>query len=209
MDRARSRRTIAKRGYTLGLRAAEADERRERILRAATDLLLRKPYEEVTLQVVATEADVALKTVVRHFGTKDALVVACAESLSKKEERAREVPPGDIAAAARVLAGRYEALGEVTGRLLALEARIPAIAQVLGLARQSHLGWLEQTFAPWLSARAPKQKRARLAQLFGATEIFVWTSWRTHLGLDVAEAEAALCDSLTALVTHWTRKGGK
>ena len=36
-------------------------------------------YEDVTLQRVADAAEVSLKTIVRHFATKDALLVTCAK----------------------------------------------------------------------------------------------------------------------------------
>ncbi|MFL5334825.1 MAG: TetR/AcrR family transcriptional regulator [Geminicoccaceae bacterium] len=50
-----------------------SDERRHRILSAATDLFARASYEAVQMDDIARVAKVAKPTVYRHFGTKEAL----------------------------------------------------------------------------------------------------------------------------------------
>lgn len=197
-----------RRAYSLGARAAQADERRDRMIAAAIRLLHDRPFEDVTLQAVADAADVSLKTVVRHFGTKDELVVACVRARSREESALRATPAGDVRAAVQVLAERYDVLGATTLRLLAAEERFPAVAAALAVARRQHLAWLAEVFAPWLPCRGARERARRLAQLFGATEIVVWHSWRTHLGLDRGDAEAALASTLTALVASWGEGGG-
>jgi AcrR family transcriptional regulator len=196
------------RAYSLGVRASRADERRQKVIEAATRLFMAGTFEEVTLQDVADAAGVALKTVVRQHGSKDALLVACAHHLASGEETSRAVAPGDLRAAARVLADRYEALTEVTLRYLAVEPRIPAVANMMALARQSHLTWLEFVFAQWLPSRKSRERSRRVAQLFGATELLVWHSWRKHLGLDRALAESALLATMEALVASFDNEGG-
>lgn len=182
------------------------DERRLAVLHAARDLFLAEAYDDVSLQAVADAADVSLKTVVRYFGTKEALVVEIAERLAPSELERRAVRPGDIAGAAAALAERYDALATATLRLLELERRIVAIAKALRVMRGVHRDWLARTFAAWLPAKGAARER-RLACLFGATEIYVWISWREHLGLSRSEAEAAMRESLQALVDSWKRKG--
>jgi hypothetical protein len=46
-----------------------------------------------------------------------------------------------------------------------------------------------------------------VAVLFGATEIYVWHSWRRHLGLSRDAAARAMRESLEALVDKWKREG--
>lgn len=198
-----------RRAYTLGARAAQADERRARMVAAAVGLLHERSFEEVTLQAVADAAGVSLKTVVRHFGTKDELVIACVRARSQEESALRATSPGDVGAAVRVLAERYEALGAMTLELVAIEGRFPAVAAALAHARRQHLAWLAEVFAPWLPRRASRERTRRLAQLFGATEIGVWHTWRTHLELDRRDAEAALASTLAALVASWGDGGGE
>ena len=187
----------------MGARAATAAATLERIRDAATALFSELSYDEVSLEAVARSAGVSLPTILRKFGTKDALFVECARAMNAREAEARAVTPGDVRGAARVLAMRYEQLLPLW-RHLELEQRFPAVAEVMAGVRQRHLGWLAAVFEPFLSARRGKPRARQLAALLGATEIYLWWIWRTHLGLDAREAERTMVDLLEALVVRWT-----
>lgn len=199
---------VSKRAYTLGLRAQQTADRRTRIQHATVALFMERAYEDITLQAVADAAGVSLKTVLRLFGSKNDLILACAHQRSAEEYALRAVPPGDVDGAARVLAERYEVMSAMTLRLLALEERFEEVGALLGIARKGHLDWLADVFGAWLPERASRVRKRRLAQLFGATEIFVWHTWRRHLGVAAADAELAMASTLRALVETWEREGG-
>jgi len=201
--RARAHPTPHKRTYTMRARAEATEATRLRILDAASAFFLQADYDAVSLEAVAARARVSLQTVLRKFGSKEALVLACARERHGEEFAMRAVAAGDVQGVARVLAARYEETMVMTRRLVSLEVRIPAIAEVLGLARAGHTQWLADAFAPWLPAREGPIRARRLAALFGATEIYVWWSWRTQLGLDARAAERAMVESLEALTTMW------
>jgi len=189
-----------RRRYHMASRALSAAATRQRILGAARALLLAAPsFDDVSLEQIAERAGVALKTVQRRFGSKDALLVECAQS----ERAERRVTPGDIAAIAHLLATRHEASMDAVVRYLAVEARVPAVAQVFASARAGHWRWLEEVFAPYLPARRSRLQRQRVAELFAATEVHGWHSWRRHFGISRAQAEKALSEMLEALVARW------
>jgi AcrR family transcriptional regulator len=191
-----------KRRYRMATRAAAAATTRQRILDVARQLLQHAPsFDDLSLEQIAQQAGVALKTVQRHFGSRSALLVECGQS--KRQEP--EVTPGDIAGVAHVLAARYEASMDVTLRYLAVEARVTAVAQVQGNARASHWRWLEQAFAPYLPARRSRLQRRRVAELFAATDVQAWYSWRRRFGISRDLAEQALTEMLEALVARWQR----
>src|SRR5262245_6691631 len=125
-----------KRAYTMGRRAASAEATQERILDAATELFLAESYDRVSLEDIAERARVSLPTVLRKFGAKDALLVACARERRGREMEKRTVAPGDVRGAVRVLASRYEALLPMWTRYLGLEERYPAVAEALGEVRR-------------------------------------------------------------------------
>jgi AcrR family transcriptional regulator len=191
-----------KRPYSMRLRAAAAEATLERILDAATELFMESSYDQVSLDAVARRAGVSLPTVLRKFGSKDALLLACAKGRKDREYEQRSVTPGDVREAARVLAGRYEQLLPMWKRYLGLEERYPAIGQALNEVRRGHLAWLAEAFAPFLPRRSGPARTRRLAALFGATEIYLWWSWREHLGLSQADAERTMIEMLEAIVSR-------
>lgn len=188
--------------YRQQQRAEDTEERREAILEAAFRLFARLPFEDVSLARVAAEAGVSTRTVTRAFGTKDGLILACMAAARPREEAARAVPPGDLNAIADVLADRYELIHADVPAYDALALRIPRIAEWIQLARESHLAWLEQVFAPWMPEDAV-ERRQRVLTLFFVTEIRAWHGLRAHLGADRAAARRALHDTLGALVRSW------
>jgi TetR/AcrR family transcriptional regulator, transcriptional repressor of bet genes len=64
------------RPYSMTRRASLSAATRGRVLAAVLDLILEQGAEAITVQAVATRADVALRTVYNHFPSRDALLAA-------------------------------------------------------------------------------------------------------------------------------------
>lgn len=192
------------RSYTQGARAAAAAERRARILGATVELLGVHRYDEITLEDIAERAGVSLATLTRQFASKGELLLESTRWWTSREEAIREVVPSDVEGVVAVLASRYEAIAVDFRRNIDLEQRFPEMVESYQFARQSHLAWLATAFARWLPEGGPERQR-RLMALFGATEIYLWWSWRHRLGLGPEEAAAVLQQILDALVGAWER----
>jgi AcrR family transcriptional regulator len=197
---------LKRRKYDGRTRASQAEVRREAVAAAATVEFMERAYEDVTLQSVADAAGVALKTVVRQFGTKEALFLECLKHRKVEEESLRKVDAGDVAGAIRILSDRYEALGESTMRYQRVEDRFATVAEMMTIARRFHFEWLARVFAPWMPERAPAEKKRRLAQLFTATELYSWWVLRTRLGVDRKACEDAMRATLDALIASWSKQ---
>jgi DNA-binding transcriptional regulator YbjK len=112
----------------------EGDERRERIRRAASEVLAADGFDAVTHRRVAARAGAALGSVAYYFGSRDDLLVAAVEALAEPWlANARAVaadPPDDLAdALVRLVAGdagRQEL--QVQYERLVQAARMPALA---------------------------------------------------------------------------------
>src|SRR6185436_11350447 len=191
------------RRYIMRARAASSAQTAEAILEAAYAQFRTKSYDDVSLADVADGAGVAIKTVLRRFGSKDGLLLAVARNYRAREHAERRVPDGDIPAAARLLAGRYEESMDMLARFWPLEDRVASIGSVLANARAFHRGWLSKTFAPYLPRRRGALHERRLCELVGATELYTWHLWRRRMGASAATAEQALIETLRALVAHW------
>jgi AcrR family transcriptional regulator len=100
-------------------RSTSPDQTRERILIAARDVIGRKGKRGATTREIADVAGVNEATLFRHFGTKEALLVACAQHFCGFEELAGVAGQltGDLAndllALGRVMLTRFESLQDM------------------------------------------------------------------------------------------------
>lgn len=173
-------------------RQRAVEENRERILEAAFDLFRAHPYDEVSLDVVATSAGVSRQTVHRQFGSKEDLMLAVIAWRRPREEEAdRGVAPGDIEGAVRQIIDRYESTGDAIVRFLALEGRIDPIDDLLAHGRRSHREWIERVFAPFLPTDTEPREDAVMA-LYASTDVMVWKLLRRDFGRSRARTEASI-----------------
>ena len=182
----------AKRVYHMTARKDAVDRAREAMLRATFALWLERPYDEVTLEAVAELAGVSRQTLLRHFGSKEALVVAVVDWAGPEEDAARRAEPGDVATGLRRLVDRYETTGDANVRLLELEGRIEAVDYALALARAGHRSWIEDLFGPFLPRRATQRREHAVMALYAATDVTVWKLLRRDFGLARDDTEATL-----------------
>ena len=189
-----------KRPYQMQARAITAEATLNRVLDTAVELFTDHPYEDVSLDSVAREAGVSKRTILRRFGSKDALF---AESLQRAVEemiRHREAAPiGDVAGAVANVVGQYERWGTNRLRLLAQEDRIPVIAEWVQAGREWHWGWVERVFAPLLTGLPGAARRRRVAALVALTDVYTWKLLRRDLGLSRRETERTLVDLINNL----------
>jgi AcrR family transcriptional regulator len=102
-----------------GGRSASPEETRERILTAAREVIGRKGKRGATTREIADVAGVNEATLFRHFGTKEALLVACAQHFCGYIELAGVASqltgelPEDLLTIARIMFARFESLGDM------------------------------------------------------------------------------------------------
>jgi AcrR family transcriptional regulator len=183
------------------VRAAAAQQTRERIVDAAVELFLARWYDEVTLRDVASNSGVALQTVVNHFGSKDQLVAAGVERLHARVETQRgAATPDDLEGALSILVEHYELTGDAAIRALAMEERVPALRPVLDRGRRFHREWVERIFASALAGLPAGLNRERgLAARVAALDVYVWKLLRRDLGLNPAATAQVMRDLVVGL----------
>lgn len=193
----RSERPTPPRAYRQSARARSVGATRDRILDATEALLREATAPAISLGTVAREADVTIPTLLRHFGSKDALVAAALAAALVRIRAARpRVALGDHLGAARALAEEHERHAS----LLRAAGALPASAQrELEGARRLHRDWLARTFARSLSPLPPVVHRRRLAQLVAVSGPAPWRALRETERLGAGQAEAALAELLRAL----------
>jgi len=185
------------RPYRMVRRAEAFAETRQAILDAANEI--RDP--RTPLSVVAARAGVSERTVLRHFGSRDGLVVAAiAEGTARDEAERFAAPAGDIAGAVSSLVGHYETAGDRILRLLAEEGADPQIDEILAGGRTIHWRWVEEKLGPLLGGQSGSQRRRRLAQLAAICDVYTWKVMRRDGNLGRAETERSICELIEAVV---------
>jgi AcrR family transcriptional regulator len=102
-----------------GGRSASPDQTRERILIAAREVIGRKGKRGATTREIADVAGVNEATLFRHFGTKEALLVACAQHFCGYLQLAGVAAQlsgdlaGDLLVLARLMFARFESLQDM------------------------------------------------------------------------------------------------
>lgn len=100
-------------------RSASTDQTRERILVAAREVIGRKGKRGATTREIAEVAGVNEATLFRHFGTKESLLVACAQHFCgyvELADLAASLTGGlseDLLTIARLMFARFIALGDI------------------------------------------------------------------------------------------------
>jgi AcrR family transcriptional regulator len=181
-------------------RAESTQATAERVLEVALVLFTERPYDEVSIADIAEGAGVTQRTVIRHFGTKEALFFAANERAGLAEMRARAaVTPGDVAGAVDAVLASYERFGANRLRVLAQEDRLPIIAEDAAAGRRMHHDWVTTTFGPLLRGLDRAERRRRTAALIALTDVYMWKLLRRDLALSINDAKKILVGLITGL----------
>ena len=187
------------RKYDMGARQQAKTATRGAIITAAVDTFMAERSFAITLSAVAERADVTVKTVLRHFGSRDGLVEA-AWSRAYDEVMAERIPPqGDPEAALKVLIAHYERRGYVVLAMLADE-NDPRAARMNSAGQLGHREWVEDVFADRLPERTAERSRL-IDVLVVATDVYAWKLLRIDRGLsvdDVADRMLLMTEALLA-----------
>lgn len=175
----------------MGARAEAVEETRLRILTALVDLAGERPFADITLEVVAERAGTTVQTVLRRFGSKDALFADAMELAMGETERERRTPTGDVATAVRVVVDHYETRGRTALLMLAQETHDPFARAATDRGKAMHRAWAREAFAPVLAGLDPDlaDDDGVLDLLVVATDVYTWKLLRIDRGLSRATVE--------------------
>jgi AcrR family transcriptional regulator len=173
----------APRAYRQRLRARQTHANTARIVDAALALISSAPrLSQITLEDLARESGLTARTILRRFGSRDAVLEAGFVRLQEEFGRMRvPPPPGDVDAAVKSLLGQYEHIGPLNIRALEQEHEWPVLHRALEGARRFHRLWLAEVFRPNLAGLARADRERRLTALYAATDIYLWKLLRRDL----------------------------
>jgi AcrR family transcriptional regulator len=186
------------RTYTMRARADGVAHTREQILEAAMALSEEKLSLTIGLADVAGRAGVTVRTVLRHFGSRDGLFEALSDFARRQVLVERDSPPGDTARAAHTIVSHYEHHGDRVMRMLEEESLDERVARHVAQGRRLHRDWVRDVFAPQLAGASDPKALEDL--LVVATDVYTWKLLRRDAGLSRARTEARMLTLIRSVV---------
>jgi AcrR family transcriptional regulator len=194
----------ATRPYDSPLRAEQMEQTRLRILEATTEVLADPASDEVTIPLVAKRAQVSLRTVYRHFATREALFDAWAEWVDERlqihlhsyPESAEELP----AFAGELYRSYDESASLVRAMLVSRAGR--AVRERTRYRRQRVFNRAMRELTAGLE---PKERARVLAVVYLLVSAPAWQAMREQSGLDGVEAGKAAAWALRVLTDELRR----
>jgi AcrR family transcriptional regulator len=190
--------------YESPLRAEQVEQTRRRILEAVTALVADETAEELTVPRVAERARVSLRTVYRHFPTREALFDAWADWI----ERSLRLPLHSYPETLEGLVDMPERLYRVYDEEEPL-VRAMLSGRAARDVRQRTRRRRQKAFARALEEATaglePAERQRILAVLYLLNSAPAWHAMREQWGLDGAEAGKAAAWAVRVLVDELKR----
>ena len=189
---------MKKRTYDMGTRQQAKDSTRDAIVRATIDAFMAERSFAITLPTIAERAKVNVKTVLRHFGSREAVIEAAWAQAYDEVMAERTPPPGDLEGALKVLIAHYERRGSI-GLVMLADENDPRAVRMNSAGRLAHREWVEEVFADRLPEQAAP--RTRLVDvLVVATDLYAWKLLRIDRGLSVDDVHDRMLVMTEALL---------
>ena len=188
-----------KRSYEMRARRDAASATHDAIVNAAIDCVTAQRSLAITLGAVAERANVTVKTVLRHFGSRDGLIEAAFSHAYRDVLAERAAPAGDAEAALSVLIAHYERRGDMVLGLLAEERQDPRARSMCDAGRLAHRTWIDEVFAGALPVQ-PAERSRLIDALVVATDVYSWKLLRRDRGLSVEQVRDRMLLMTNALL---------
>jgi AcrR family transcriptional regulator len=188
------------RPYNQVARARAREQTREALLEAASEEFFEGHWPKTSLESLSAKAGVTKQTLLRHFGSKDGLLIqALIRSGAQVRDRRWSAPVGDIPGVVDNLLDHYEEWGQRSMRLGAWQDGPPILAMISQAARKFHYKWVEYALAPQLEDLSDKARARRRAALIAICDVQTWWIFSHDLKLPRSEIRTILIDLIECL----------
>jgi len=192
-----------KRSYTSVHRAKKVEDNNQRVLDAVTMLWKGLPLGEITLDKIAENAGVTVRTILRKFGSREGLFQACVKKNASSVTSHRDkTSPGDLENILDDLLKEYEESGDASVRTLAAENEIEVAAEIIRQGRAYHKKWCARVFRDYLPGSRDITYKTRLMSFVAVTDVYVWKLLRRDSGLSYAHTRQVMKNMLECLINQ-------
>jgi AcrR family transcriptional regulator len=191
------------RQYKQVARAQAQEQTRDALIDAATGEFFEGNWLKASLESLSSKAGVTKQTLLRHFGSKDGLLMqALMRGAAQARDQRWSTPTDDIAGAVDNVLDHYDAWGERSMRMGSWQSGPTMLALISHGARQFHYDWIEYAFGQWLEALSDEAHARRRAALIVICDVQTWWILSHDLGLPRSDVHAILTDLVERLVAE-------
>jgi AcrR family transcriptional regulator len=191
------------RRYKQVARAQAQQRTRDALLDAATDEFFEGHWLKSSLESLSARAGVTKQTLLRHFGSKDGLLMqALMRGAAQARDQRWSTPTDDVAGAVDNVLDHYEAWGERSMRMGAWQSGPTMLSIISQGARQFHYDWIEHAFGQWLNDLDEQVRVRRRAALIVICDVQTWWILSHDLGLPRSEVHTILTDLVERLIAE-------
>jgi AcrR family transcriptional regulator len=184
---------VDRRPYKKVAREQAQQRTREALLEAAIEEFYGDRWNKTSLEALSARAGVTKQTLLRHFGSKEGLLIqALVRGAAQVLDERWSAPVGDIDGAIENLLGHYEVWGRRARRIGAWQDTTSVLAKLSKAGRRVHYRWVEFAFGPQLEGLDEATFFRRRAELIVICDVQTWWILSNDLGLPRSEIKAIL-----------------
>jgi AcrR family transcriptional regulator len=189
---------VEPRRYKQVARAQAREHTRDALLNAADEEFYRGSWPNASLEALAKRAGVTKQTLLRHYGSKEGLLLhMLVRSATQVHDQRWSAPRGDISGVVDNLLDHYEVWGERSLRIGAwLNGGSSLLSMFSRAAREVHYNWVAHAFGPSLESLEGQARARRRAALIAICDVQTWWLFSHDLKLERSEIHAILTDMI-------------
>jgi len=167
------------RRYSMAKRGRATERTRRRIELALIELLAAQPFSAITVADIAERAAVSVRTVQRHYTSKDDLLAACVgfPTRALADELSGRPPAPSLRVALRDLLEAvfsfYEANSEQAWAVYSRAQEVPVLKELRSATMGARESLIDALFERWPDSWSTDRRTARAA-LLGLTAFGTW-----------------------------------
>lgn len=195
-----------KQAYDNTNRSKKAEETRLAIMKALAQLWADYPINEITLEMIAGEAGVTTRTILRKFGSKEGLLEASlAKDPAEIDSARKQARVGDVDHILETLLSNYEKIGDAALRTIYLEPELEIARRIGEKGRKVHREWCERVFSPFLPEPDNPTYEIQLNSFIAVTEIYLWKLLRKDFQLSYKKTFSIFKNMIVSLIHNHSK----
>ena len=191
------------RPYESPLRAEQQEATRRRILQGMADVLADEAVDDVTVPIVAMRARVSVRTVYRHFPTKEALFDAFGEWAEENLQLVVHSYPDTLEGVLEMAPALYRMYDEREPLIRALLSKRGQ--EIRARTRRRRLQTFEKAMRELTDSLEPAERRRALAVVYLLVSAPAWQAMRDQWELEGEEAGQAAAWAVRVLTDELRR----